>query len=104
MPVRQLRPPKSADHESLVQALAAEWRQPDPDAKEPVILEEFDNGGNLLHVYVVWSRWEDMDRLQRGEIIMDAVEARYGQSDALNVTIALGLTPHEADQMNLAWK
>jgi hypothetical protein len=104
MPVRQLRPQQSQDHQTLVQRLSAEWRQPNPAATEPVILEEFDNGGGLVHVYVVWDAWQSVDRAERGEIIMEAASLRYGQEDISNVTIAMGLTQSEADRMGIAWR
>ena len=78
MPVRQFRPTRSPDHATLVQQLSSEWRQPDPAATEPVIIEEFDNGGGLIHAYVVWSAWGHIDRAERGEIVMEAAEAKYG--------------------------
>lgn len=55
MPVRQFRPRQSRGHHDLVERLLAEWRTPNPQAAEPMIIERFDNGGNLNHVYVVWS-------------------------------------------------
>jgi hypothetical protein len=104
MPVRQLRSARSPDHQALTTRLVQEWRQPDPNAPEPVILEEFDNGGALVHVYVVWSAWAHVDRAARGEIIMDAAEARYGHDDTAGVTIAMGLIPDEADKLNISWR
>ena len=104
MPVRQLRNRQSRDHQTLVQQLITEWRNPQLTAAEPVILEEFNNAGALAHVYVVWSAWEDVDRAERGEIIMEAAEARFGSADIEEITIAMGLTPAEADRLNLAWR
>ena len=104
MPVRQLRPRQSPNHQALVSSLVDEWKQQDSQAAEPVILEEFNNAGDLIHVYVVWDVWRDMDRTERGEIIMEAAEQRYGHPDVDYVTIAMGLTPREADQMDIDWR
>jgi hypothetical protein len=104
MPVRQLRPRRSADHKRLAELLANEWRQADSTLSEPVILEEFNNAGDLIHVYVVWSAWAHLDRAERGEIITDAAEQRYDPTDLASLSVAMGLTPVEADQANISWK
>jgi hypothetical protein len=104
MPVRQLRPTRHPNHSALVQHLAREWAQPVPGAVEPVILEEFDNSGDLAHVYVVWAEFEPVDRAERGEIIMEAADQRYGRPNTASVTLVMGLTPAEADATNIAWR
>jgi hypothetical protein len=104
MPVRQYQPRRSQDHQQLVDRLTAEWRQPNPTAAEPVIIEEFNSNGDLAHVYVVWSDWRHIDRAERGQIIMEAADARHGATNTFNVTIAMGLTPDEADAMQLSWR
>lgn len=104
MPVRQLRPARTPDHQALATRLAEEWRQPDPSASEPVILEEFNNAGDLAHVYVVWTAWGHVDRAERGEIIMEAADDRYGRPNTTSVTIAMGLTPDEADRLRINWR
>ncbi len=104
MPVRQLRPQRSSNYQTLVQQLADEWKTPNTAVAEPAILEEFNNAGDLAHVYVVWSQLEFIDRVERGEIIMDAAEAKYGKSKVGSITIAMGLTPAEAQQMGIQWQ
>ncbi|MCY2951655.1 MAG: hypothetical protein NTU53_06715 [Planctomycetota bacterium] len=101
MPVRQINPTRSSDHQALVRDLVAEWTKPS-GSPEPVILEELDQKRKLAHVYVVWTKWSDIDRVERSEIIMDAAEKRLSAQDVLNITIAMGLTPDEARQMGLA--
>ena len=104
MPVYQYTPTRPADQSRLVDALAEEWRTPDPAATEPVILEEPDAKGAVVHVYVVWSAWGHLDRINRGEVIMDAAERVKAPGDVLKITIAMGLTPEEADRFGLKWR
>jgi len=104
MPVRQFVPARAAGHAQLVERLAEEWRSPDPAATEPVILEEKDRSGDVVHVYVVWSDWANMDRVHRGEVIMDAAERILPLDAVLKITIAMGLTPEEADRFGLKWR
>jgi len=105
MPVRQLdrRQPSPAARE-LVQRLAAEWRTPNSAAAQPVILEERSGPDRPMHVYVVWDEWADLSGVERSEVVMDAFEQRYGREQALNVTVAMGLTTAEAERLNIPFK
>lgn len=103
MPVKQLKIERSADYSDLVEKLAAEWARPDPTHSEPVVAEERDRTGKLSHVYVIWSRWNDIERTQRSEIIMDAAERCFKEDEVLNITIAMGLTAGEATAMGIAY-
>ncbi|HWE97803.1 MAG TPA: hypothetical protein VG269_27860 [Tepidisphaeraceae bacterium] len=71
---------------------------------EPVILEESSAKGEVVHVYVVWSQWAHLNRDQRGEIVMEVAELVKLRQDLLKITIAMGLTPHEADKFGLNWR
>jgi hypothetical protein len=104
MPVRQYTPMRTPDHARLVDLLADEWRTPNSAAQEPVILEEPNSKGEIVHVYVVWSDWARLGRDVRGEIIMDAAERVKPLPEVLGITIAMGLTPGEADQFGLKWR
>jgi hypothetical protein len=104
MPVRRFMPTQSVLQSELIDRLAKEWQFPDPTAIEPVILEEQDKKGDLVHVYVVWSDWAQLDREKRGDIIMDAAEQVKTPEQVLNITIAMGLTPDEADRFDLKWR
>jgi hypothetical protein len=103
MPVRQIAPARSSEHHTLVDELAAEWGAAQSANAEPVILEERERGGRLVHVYVVWSKWRHMDRVERSEIIMEAAEKHLPQDQVLNVSIAMGLTPDEASRFGLKY-
>ena len=73
-------------------------------AAEPVILEEVNPRGGAIHVYVVWSVWPNFPREQRGEIIMDAAEEVKPKDELLRITVAMGLTPDEADRFGINWR
>lgn len=101
MPVKPFTQSRSSDYDTLVNDLFSEWANPDPAAAEPVILEERDRSQKLVHLYVIWSRWADIDRIERSEIIMDAAEKKLGQAEAIEIMMAMGLTPNEARQMGI---
>jgi hypothetical protein len=105
MPLRQLQPRQlSSDARELKDRLIAEWRSPDPAAQQPVILEESGHPNQPLHVYVIWDEWAPLPQVERSEIIIDAYQERYGQAQSLNVTVAMGLTPEEADRMGIRYR
>jgi hypothetical protein len=102
--LRQYTTSTSADQVRLTDILEAEWRTPNPNISEPVILEERDSLGAVIHVYVVWSDWAHLSRETRGEIIMDAAERVKPLTDVVKITIAMGLSPDEADRFNIQWR
>lgn len=104
MPVRQLVPERTNDHATLVDELAREWEQAQSDNVEPVILIESDKQGAPLHVYVVWSKWRDIERVQRSEIVMDAAQRALSPEQVGAIIFAMGLTPDEADRLALKWR
>ncbi len=104
MPVRNLQQAgQHADYDRLLDALCREWQHPDPGAIEPVILEERDGAGRLMHFYVVWDEWGELDAVERSAMIMDAANQRYGATGTGNVTIAMGLTKAEADRLRIKY-
>lgn len=66
----------------------------------PRIIEE-EQFGKRIHVTVIWAAWKDLPPEERGRAIMDAYE-RARPDDVLRITIALGLTPAEADRLGAA--
>ena len=101
MPVKPFSQRRTGAYASLVDELYDEWQRPNPTANEPVILEDRDRSNKLVHVYVIWSKWAHLDGIERSEIIMDAAEKKLSQSDLLEITIAMGLTPDEAKRMGI---
>lgn len=104
MPVKQIVPSRSVEHDALVSELLAEWKNPNGQAAEPVILEEAGPSRKLSHLYVIWSKWAHVDRVERSEVIMDAAERKLSPPDVLEITIAMGLTAEEADRLGIQWR
>jgi hypothetical protein len=103
MPVKPFTQAQTPGHVALVDDLYEEWIRPNPTAHEPVILEEKDRRNKLVHVYVIWSKWAHLDGIERSEIIMDAAEKKFAMQDLLEITIAMGLTPDEAQGMGIGF-
>lgn len=66
----------------------------------PRIIEE-EQFGNRLHVTVIWDDWKALPPEERGRAIMDAYD-HVRHADVLRITIALGLTPAEAERLGIA--
>ena len=105
MPVKKFRPlqapPEAA---ALTDRLVKEWRAKNSKAQQPVILEDSGRPNQPVRLYVVWDDWRDLGGQERSEIIMDAYEARYGKDKVVNVSVAMGLTPAEADRMGISFR
>jgi hypothetical protein len=101
MPVKPLHPRKSsAAGQELKRLLVQEWRENNATG-QPVILIE--DTGRATHVFVVWDQWSALTREERSEVIMEAYEEVVGLDKSFNVTVALGLTPVEAERMNIKY-
>lgn len=105
MPVKKLtRSGPSPAAQTLLNRLVDEWRQPDPNALQPIILEEAGGQGQPTHLYVVWDDWAPLGSIERSEVIMDAYEQVRGSAGAITVTVAMGLTPIEADRLGIGYR
>lgn len=72
------------------------------DAKEPIIKEEQLPRSDVLHVYVIWKRWKDVnDEVERSAIILDAYEQKFGKDVSHRIGVAMGVTRSEAEMMGL---
>ena len=101
MPVRKMKvPTPNSEALDLKEALIREWKSPDPNATEPIIIID-ERPNQPIHLYVVWSAWEDLDMQERSDIIMDAYEAVEGLDKCLEVSVALGVTPREAPRFGV---
>jgi hypothetical protein len=101
MPVRQLkRRIDEPDAQDLLRRLVAEWKNPDPNATHPIILEERE-GNDRTQVFVIWDDWQDLTGIERSEIIVEAFEKRYGIDETLSLRSAMGLTQKEADNLGI---
>jgi len=105
MPYREVNKARGIKYPALVEDLAKELSTAgsgDP-RYVPVILLEWTKGGSpSLHVFVVWDdqQWTEIDRAERSEVIMDAME-KARPDEALKVTIAMGLTSDEAKRLKI---
>ena len=90
--------------QTLLNRLLSEWRQPAPGAQQPIIIEETAAQNLPVHLYVVWDDWAPLGSIERSEIIMDAYEQLRGRGAAINVTVAMGLTPVEADRLGIRYR
>jgi len=107
MPRGHIIPVEDANYNYLLAQLEQEWRIPDPAANEPVIIETSDvlrPQQTPTRLYVVWSDWRDLTQRRRSEMIMDAYIAVRGRTAALNVTLAMGVTPDEAERMGIRYE
>ena len=107
MPRGHIIPTQDVTYEQLLDRLKSEWGQPDPSVAEPIIIETVDRLRPQqvpTHLYVIWSEWEDLPSRRRSEMIMDAYESVKGRTWALNVTLAMGLTPEEAQRLGIRYE
>lgn len=87
---------------SLRAELIAELRNQN-ETGEPVIIIERTHRA-MTRLYVVWTKWNNIDQRVRSGIILDAFAEVRGKEAAENVTIAFGLTPEEADRLDIKWR
>lgn len=101
MPVREgsLRKPGVPDEKTLRGELEAELRNP-KDSGEPDIIIDRANP-STTHLYVIWSKWGDLEQMVRSRIILDAFTEVRGEEEAIDVTVSMGLTPSEADRLGV---
>jgi len=93
--------PETPLYRQLVAALVEELQrnQPTGPATAPQIIEEEQRGG-FFHISVIWDAWQDVDRAERGKIIMDAYEKQQ-RVNVAKITVALGLTHAEAERLSV---
>jgi hypothetical protein len=101
VPLRISRPaPRTAKEKALLQALVAELRNPRASG-EPIITERHMPRKGLVHVQVLWDRWQECREIERFEIIYDAYKDVKGADFANRIVLATGLTRPEAAAMGL---
>lgn len=70
------------------------------DEGEPLIIIDRPNS-STTHLFVVWSKFAELEQIVRSRLILDAYEAVRGQGEALKVTVSMGLTRVEAERMGI---
>jgi hypothetical protein len=88
--------PQEAD---LRDELIGELRTPREAGEPDIVIEQ--PGTGTVHLYVKWARWNGLEQTVRSRIILDAYTAVKGEQEALKVTVAMGLTPTEAERMGI---
>jgi hypothetical protein len=92
--------PPSPRHDRLVKKLLPEFAAAST-SRQPLILEERVPETHSRHVHVIWDAWKDLPDEQRSAIIVDAYRQAEGDEAAAEVTIAEGVTAHEALALGL---
>lgn len=87
-------------YQDLKRRLVAEWNNQQSAEPRPDILQETDRNGNVVHVYVTWEEWADLDAQWRSELIVDALQEANGEAAVLELTLAMGLTVAESARLN----
>lgn len=109
MPVRKLSNDRRrhSDHTKMVSVLAVELKKDEkelatPPYDLPLIVEDPIPRSDLLHVYVLWSQWQNVqDELQRSSIILDAYQQVRGEEEMRRISVAMGVTQQQAEAMGL---
>ena len=103
MPVaRIVNKQRKTQQETLMELLLREWRAQRTGSGEPLIIEESPLRGELPnHLYVVWSEWGDLTPLERSKLILQAYEKFKGREITSRVTLAMGLSPDEAEKIGI---
>ena len=100
---RKIQPRNRKRPEQFVDRLYGEWKQPQDDRNAPLIIEEAPSAlADVNHLYVIWEVWAEMTPFERSKVILQACERHRGRDFASSITLALGLTPAEADRLGIA--
>ena len=105
MSIVRLAPTTTPHKQALLTKLIQEWRTRTQGLVEPLILEENNvRYSHATHLYIIWSDWGNLNQTDRSEIIMEAYEATHSPDELLSVTVAMGLTPEEAERMEIRYE
>ena len=66
----------------------------------PYVREEATPFGTM-QVTVMWDKWRDLSHEDRGKVITQAYLEASGPTEALKITVALGLTHEEARKLGV---
>lgn len=100
MPIVNRKPRKAATDQDLKKRLIDEWRSVGSQEPRPTIIQEEDEQGIVVHVYVVWDDWGELDQQARSELITEAYWEVHDVA-GLALTVAMGLTSEEARRMGV---
>src|SRR5258708_2880576 len=106
MPIGYIIQENDAEYTALYNKLLTEWTNPQSNVDEPIIIETDDQlrpQRTPTHLYVIWTEWDHLPQRRRSEMVMDAYEQVRGRGAALNVSLAMGLTPDEAKNLGIRY-
>lgn len=105
MPVTRIgvhgKHPAPRHHEELERRLLEEWRATPSEFPRPDIVEESD-GSKTVHAFVIWDEWKNLSPEERTEVILNGYEQFYGEIPAKELSVAMGLTSHEAQGLGMS--
>ena len=100
MPVRDtLGRPNVLGEDTLRAELTAELTRPQASGEPDIVIER--PNPSTTHLYVIWSKWDDLEQMVRSRIILDSFAEARGDVEANKVTVAMGLTPAEAAKLGV---
>lgn len=94
----------SVDTPLIVQNLTQEfarYNEEGTEYRQPLI--SIDRPGERTHLLVIWDDWHTLSQQERSSLIMDAYQGAYGESEAREVSVAMGLTQDEATQLGISF-
>jgi hypothetical protein len=103
MAIRELGQKQSVASAEMIDAIASELARDDtqlaPEGAPVIYREQSGMPENYTHWYVVWDQFAHVDNEERSRLILAAVREFCGELEALKVTIAMGLTLDEAEEL-----
>ena len=100
MPVRHsLREKRVHGERALRAELIAELAHPKKTGEPDIVIEK--PYPSMVHLYVIWKKWKDLEQTARSRIILDAYTEAKGDVEADKVTVAMGLTRKEAADLGV---
>jgi hypothetical protein len=103
MSLAQITQHINSQYAEMEERLVQEWQQPQSGIVEPIIIMEAERQQTPTHLYVIWSEWSNISMRDRSKMILKSYERVEGRCFAHNVTVAMGLTPEEAQQMGIKY-
>lgn len=100
MPIRDSLDRVGVPNEAeLRNELEAELRNAKQEGEPLIVIER--PHPSTTHLFVIWSRFDDLEQIVRSRLILDAYENVKGKAEAAKVTVSMGLTRGEADRMGI---
>ncbi|NUP99085.1 MAG: hypothetical protein HUU35_04420 [Armatimonadetes bacterium] len=106
MPMGRLMRAPAPDRALLLQQMVEEWEHPGIVPGGPVIIvDQIPQPPHSTRIFVIWDAWASLDIEERSALIMEAyAEVVADQAELIRVSIAWGLTSHEAKERGLSYE